>query len=139
MVSSAYINTMTNNITHSTFDILKARLAVADWSSNARAAAAVILGCLAAGLLTLRIPEHKAFHRARVRVIEGRIGSKRGGIRMLLDLPDGRQVWLASARYNALLKAGAEICVHEMRDALRGGAAFELALPARCAQARPVN
>lgn len=93
---------------------------------------AIILACLAVGLLTLRLPEHRAYHRATVRYVGVRHGSKRPGAQALVELPSGAQVFLQTRAFIPNLKEGAALCVQEMQDRIWGRTTYLNALPSRC-------
>ncbi len=95
--------------------------------------ALVCLGCTVAGLLTLRVPAHRSFHRATVRRIFGDFASKRPNILIEVETESGRRVLLSAVAYNPELREGAKLCVNEMKDTLRGGAIWALAPPWQCA------
>lgn len=119
--------------TFSHFQIWRARLQSLEIrTKDVAACSAVILGCIAAGLFGLRLPEHKAYHRGVVRYVGVRHGVKSAGARVLVELPSGRKVFLDTNGYVAGLKEGAAICVHELQDSIRGTISYANALPNRC-------
>ena len=93
----------------------------------------VIAGCLAIGLFTLTVPDHKAYHKAKVRYVGVRHGSKQPGARVNVELADGRAVFLTTRAYVPGLASGSEVCVQELENTWwRGGTYFTNALPSRC-------
>ncbi|MDJ0826671.1 MAG: hypothetical protein QNJ16_14305 [Rhodobacter sp.] len=121
---------MTN--THTNIALIRAYIRTLEWGLAAKAALAILGGCLVAGLLQLRAPEHRAYHKARVRYAGARLGSKKPGVRFEAELPDGRSVWMSSMRYNPDLKPGAIVCVQELRDRIWDSTLYMLALPSKC-------
>ena len=131
-VSNAYINDMTQRkITR--LDILTARWKTAEWKTNATALAAILAGCLVVGFLTVRIPEHRAHHIARVRFVGVRHGSKAPGAKVWAELATGRNIWVKTRRYNTNLVEGARICIEEVQDKIWYTGSFLLAHPSNCA------
>lgn len=99
---------------------------------DAMACFAVVAGCTFAGLFTLRLPEHKAYHRATVRYVGVRHGSKQSGARVLVALPNGDQVFLNTRAFVPNLATGAALCVQELKDQIWQRTTYVNALPSRC-------
>lgn len=93
----------------------------------------VCVGCTLAGLLSLRVPVHRTFHRATVRKLVGSFASKQPNIMIEAETDSDQIVFIKAIAYNPELREGARICVNEMTDAIRGGRIFTLALPSQCA------
>lgn len=124
--------------TYSRFQFLKAWVkAHAPRPVEALSLLAILLGCLIFGALTLVLPEHKAYHKGKVRYVGVRHGSKRPGAHVMVDLPNGKSVFVTTLAYVPSLEEGAQICVQELRGMIRGGTFYKNALPSRCLEARP--
>lgn len=97
----------------------------------------IIGACIIVGLLTLKVPVHRAFHRARIKTVTVRLGSSHPGASLFVELPDGRNVMLDTVFVQRKLAAGVEICVQELTDAIRGGTWFQHTTPDRCVSSVP--
>lgn len=117
----------------STFQMITAYIRTSDFKDNTVALLSVIAGCMIFGALTLKHPEHRAFHRARVSYIGVRLGSKSPGVRFMSKLENGQEIMTTSPRYNPNLRPGAVVCLQELKEKFWGATYYVLALPSKCA------
>ena len=97
----------------------------------------IIGACIGVGLLTLKVPTHRAFHRARIKTVTVRLGSSHPGASLFVEIPDGRNVMIDTVFLQRKLAPGVEICVQELTHAIRGGAWFQHTTPDRCVNSVP--
>lgn len=101
-------------------------------AKDIKAALLVIAGCVIFGLMSLQIPVHKSYLRARIKTITLRYGSKKPGAMLFLETEDGRTAVVSTRLIHPDLKEGVELCLQELTDAIKGGRWFVHTTADRC-------